>query len=477
MRKWGQGICGLIVLVMLLTGCGSASNDAVRTNSDSASEAAVVTEMNGGAADQLGLEGSAVNSKSDSSADNKPAGNQAPEPAGGGGTAPPDADKAASGQGAGFAAGDASAAGLNKKLIYRANLSMEVKDYGKAEDEVRREVTQAGGYIVEFSENLSQREQGGTLVAKIPAAGFASFLDRLEQVEHASLRRNIQGQDVSEEYVDLEARLKAKELLESQYIEFMNKATKAADLVSFANELGQIQEEIERLKGRMRYIDQNVAFSTVQLDLYESEEMFAGDPAASGPLMQRAGDALSGSLRALWTGLQWLVVALAWLLPMLVTGAVVWLVARVFRRRMPRSPWKGDSKKTAGRNIHGPYGNGPYGTSGPAGRPTTGDPARPFASDVPPSAAPSPGGSPESSGSAPGLPVPAGTADGAGDPSGAGRPGEPGTGPGAGTGTAAGAGTPAGSGTAAGTDSPAEKRGSDQPGPLNGRDGEPPVKP
>lgn len=460
MRKWGQGICGLIVLVMLLTGCGSASNDAGMMSSDSASEAAVETGMNGSAADQLGLEGSAANSTSDSSADNKPAGNQAPEPAGGGGAAPPDGDKAASGQGAGFAAGDASTAGLNKKLIYTANLSMEVKDYGKAEDEVRREVTQAGGYIVEFSENLSQREQGGTLVAKIPAAGFAPFLDRLEQVEHASLRRNIQGQDVSEEYVDLEARLKAKELLESQYIEFMNKATKAADLVSFANELGQIQEEIERLKGRMRYIDQNVAFSTVQLDLYESEEMFAGDPATSGPLMQRAGDALSGSLRALWTGLQWLVVALAWLLPLLVIGAVIWLAARVFRRRMPSG-----RRNAEGRNI-----NGPYGTSGPAGPRPAGDPGRPFASDVPPAAAP--GGSPGPSGAASGQLAPAGMADGAGDPS---RAGEQETEPG--TGTAAETGTPAGAGTSAGTGTPAEKRGTDQPGPLNGRDGEPPVKP
>ncbi|WP_232238836.1 DUF4349 domain-containing protein, partial [Paenibacillus forsythiae] len=116
---------------------------------------------------------------------------------------------------------------MNKKLIYRANLNMEVENYEQAQTEVRNMVNLARGYILGFTETLSDSEHGGTFLVKIPASGFSSFLDNLEKIKNESLQRSIEGQDVSEEYVDLEARLKAKQLLESQYVEFMKKATQA----------------------------------------------------------------------------------------------------------------------------------------------------------------------------------------------------------------------------------------------------------
>lgn len=118
------------------------------------------------------------------------------------------------------------AAGLNKKLIYHANLNMEVENYEKAQTEVRNWVNLARGYIIGFTETVSDSEHGGTFVVKVPATGFSSFMDNLEKVKHESLQRSIEGQDVSEEYVDLEARLKAKQLLETQYIEFMKRLSK-----------------------------------------------------------------------------------------------------------------------------------------------------------------------------------------------------------------------------------------------------------
>lgn len=89
--------------------------------------------------------------------------------------------------------------------------------------------------------------------------------------------------------MDLESRLKAKQMMEAQYIDFMKKATKPADLVQFANQLGEIQEQIEQIKGRMRYIDQNVSFSTVELRLYQTEKSLTLTKTnAQGPLGERA---------------------------------------------------------------------------------------------------------------------------------------------------------------------------------------------
>ncbi|WP_340004296.1 DUF4349 domain-containing protein [Paenibacillus sp. FSL K6-0276] len=326
MRKWGLHYLCLLILAVVLAGCGSADSnsagDSLAKNNSSMSndEAAKIEEA------QNSMASSADQSTS-----------AAPETAAGGsedsavkGSTSENTNQAS----AGFTGSDV-VAGLNKKLIYKANLNMEVEDYGKAQTEIRNMVTMANGYIIEFNENMSQYEQGGTFILKVPATGFSPFLNNLEKVKHESLQRSIQGQDVSEEYVDLESRLKAKQLMEAQYTEFMKKATKSTDLVAFANELGSIQETIEQIKGRMRYINQNVSFSTVELRVYQTDASIAvKEKEEQGPLMERASDALKGSLNALSVMFQWIVVILAGALPILIGVAIILAIVLVTRKNM-----------------------------------------------------------------------------------------------------------------------------------------------
>lgn len=341
MRRWGlYYLLCVFVTAVVLAGCSSGdSNSAADRSADSAltSEAAVegstASYPDSKVADKADKDKSLSNNAA-------AADGQAAQQGNGGNSAAGSADTGQTP--AGFTGTDV-VAGLNKKLIYKANLSMEVTDYGAAQTEVRNMVTLAGGYIIEFSESMSEYEKGGTFVMKVPASGFSPFLNKLEKVKHEELQRSIQGQDVSEEYVDLESRLKAKQLMETQYIDFMKKATKAADLVEFANQLGEIQESIEQIKGRMRYIDQNVAFSTVELRLYETEESLAATKSnTQGPLGARASEALQGSIKALSVMFQWLVVMLAAALPVLivaaVVGAIVFWSRRAVKRRQPARP-------------------------------------------------------------------------------------------------------------------------------------------
>ncbi|WP_238650250.1 DUF4349 domain-containing protein [Paenibacillus piscarius] len=339
MRKWGlHYLLCILVAAVVLAGCSSSDKDS--GSADRAVENAFTSEssVEGSAAS---LPDAKVADEDKSLSNNAAAANGTPAQQGDG--ADPAAGGSETGQTpAGFTGTDV-VAGLNKKLIYKANLSMEVADYGAAQTEVRNLVTLAGGYIIEFTESMSEYEKGGTFVMKVPASGFSPFLNKLEKVKHEELQRSIQGQDVSEEYVDLESRLKAKQLMETQYIDFMKKATKPADLVQFANQLGEIQESIERIKGRMRYIDQNVSFSTVELRLYETEESLAATKSKTqGPLGARASEALQGSLKALSVMFQWLVVILAAALPVLIIAAVVAVVViwlrRAVKRRQPARP-------------------------------------------------------------------------------------------------------------------------------------------
>lgn len=215
---------------------------------------------------------------------------------------------------------------------------MEVEDYAKAQSEIRNLVALTGGYIVEFSENQSQHELGGNFILKVPAAGFSPFLDKLEQLKPKSMQRTIQGQDVSEEYVDLESRLKVKEAMEARYLKFVEEATQTSQLVKFVNELERIQTEIEQIKGRMRYIDSNVAYSTVEIRLYQPEQ--AGSAMAEGdetPLLERAKQALTGSIEVLSLILQWLIVLLAGALPVIAIAAVIVVPLWLLRRRQAQN--------------------------------------------------------------------------------------------------------------------------------------------
>ncbi|MCM3038372.1 DUF4349 domain-containing protein [Paenibacillus motobuensis] len=320
MCKWGNWKAAVLLLLslLLLSGCGSAKvsqNDSMARSDDNFAVADKATSMNTMAAESVPQsEGGDLQSIPNGSGDTG---------------------------GSGFQAVD-MLAGMNKKLIYTANVVMQVDDYSKAQSEIRNQVTLAGGYIVDFSENRSLEEQGGTITIKVPSTGFSSFLEQLEKLDHKSLQRSIQGQDVSEEYVDLESRLKVKEAMEARYLKFIDEATKTSQLVEYVNELERIQTEIEQIKGRMRYLDSNVSFSTVEIRLYQPDvKLLQNASQEKSPLLERAGKALNGSIQVVSTMLEWLVVVLAGAVPVIVIAgiifAIVWLLQRAIRTRARHS--------------------------------------------------------------------------------------------------------------------------------------------
>lgn len=314
------GAC--LLLAAALTGCGTSGDQKSGAAAAPHAEAASSTAKFG-----------AVERKEDASPQGAGAANQAADKALGTAINAGQAGFSPSGTAPDLGA---SSEGLNRKLIYKANLTMKVKDYSQAQSKIRDLTALSGGYVLQFTETGTTHEVGGQLVLKIPASGFASFLKELEKLPHLNLQQSMQGQDVSEEYVDLEARLKAKQVVEARYLEFMQKATKTDDLVAFTNELGKIQEQIEQIKGRMRYIDQNVAYSTVEIRVYQPEGIVDnnGSEGEGQGVFTKARIAMNTSLNVLSSAGQGIVVAAAALLPLMAAAAVVGIpVVYVVRRR------------------------------------------------------------------------------------------------------------------------------------------------
>jgi hypothetical protein len=217
-------------------------------------------------------------------------------------------------------------AGFDRKVIYRANLVMKVEEFKTAEEQLLNLIHLGGAYVLQFSDSRNTDEVGATYVIKVPSNGFSPFLEKLQNIKTLHREREVEGSDVTEEYVDLDARLKAKQVVESRLLTFMDKATKTDDLVRFSNELARVQEEIEQIKGRIRYLDQNVAFSTINLRLYQAtgiEEIKEEKVAEKQSFSDRISAALSGSTRVLRQFGEGVLVVLAALLPVLVVLAFV----------------------------------------------------------------------------------------------------------------------------------------------------------
>ncbi|MBP1949669.1 hypothetical protein J2Z82_002609 [Virgibacillus litoralis] len=160
---------------------------------------------------------------------------------------------------------------VNRKIIYTANLRIEVKNYKKAVNDIQNQVADRGGYIVESNMHGGSEDSStnGQLTARIPQEQFREFVQLVEDGSSEVLESSISGQDVTEEYVDLESRLKSKRVVEKRLLSFMEQAKKTKDLLTISDDLAKVQGEIEEITGRMNYLENKADLATVTIHIQE----------------------------------------------------------------------------------------------------------------------------------------------------------------------------------------------------------------
>jgi major membrane immunogen (membrane-anchored lipoprotein) len=160
----------------------------------------------------------------------------------------------------------------DQMVIYQAELGIRVKNFEQTVQNLEIKAKKYGGYIAESNVTKDGNELvSGSLRLRIPQEHFQDFLTDAEGQAAEVLQRNINGQDVTEEYVDLESRLKSKKAVEERLLSFMKNAAKTEDLLKISTDLASVQEEIEVIEGRMKYLENQTSFSTVNITLYEKK--------------------------------------------------------------------------------------------------------------------------------------------------------------------------------------------------------------
>ncbi|MFJ5530655.1 DUF4349 domain-containing protein [Streptomyces sp. NPDC093261] len=252
----------------------------------------------------------------------------------------------AQGQGAaGGGAGGGSRAGgavprLTDAIIRTASLTVRVKDVPKALDEARTTAENAGGYV--GSENTSRDLEGHErtrLVLRVPTGTYDEVLAALEGAG-TLVERTARAEDVTDQVVDVDSRVKSQRAGVARVRELMDRATGIRDVVALEDELNTRQADLEALLARQASLKDRTGLATITLSL--SAPPVRNETKKSGPGFL---DALAGGWRVFVTLLRWIALAIGAALPFAVLAAL--LVLLWVRAVRPRPAGHGAVAPTA----------------------------------------------------------------------------------------------------------------------------------
>lgn len=154
------------------------------------------------------------------------------------------------------------------KIIKTADLSFQTPDLSTSYENLHADIKKYKAIIQNDESGKTDESVYRNLTIRIPSQHFDSFIaDISKGVQHFD-RKEISQQDVTEEYVDTESRMKSKKKLEERYLQLLSKASKVSEMLEIEKKLAEIREEIEAKEGQLKYMQNRVSMSTVNIQMY-----------------------------------------------------------------------------------------------------------------------------------------------------------------------------------------------------------------
>jgi hypothetical protein len=208
-----------------------------------------------------------------------------------------------------------------RKIIYEAEISLVVKKMAETEAQITKLLKQHDGYVADANVDRRQGEElTGRWKVRVPAGQFDAFLDEVSKLGIAESRRQT-AQDVTEEFVDLEAQISNKKKLEERIVALLKDASGTIkDVIEVERELARVRGEVEQMEGRLRYLTNRTDLTTISIVAREEENYV---PPAAPTFANRIVQAWNSSLASLRTFGERLVVAVVAAFPWLVVASAV----------------------------------------------------------------------------------------------------------------------------------------------------------
>ena len=192
----------------------------------------------------------------------------------------------------------------DSKIIKTANLKLEIKDFKKYNDFVHNAVKQYGAYVAQEDQNLTEEKSEATITIKVPVPQFEKMMNKLPD-DGKVTEKKISSEDVTGEVVDTKSRLEAKKQMRLKYLEFLKQSKNMEEVLQVQSEINSIQEQIESAAGRVAFLTNQSAMSTINLTFYQPLDGYKPTDAAPSFLI-RVGNAFktgAGWIAELFVGL------------------------------------------------------------------------------------------------------------------------------------------------------------------------------
>ena len=159
---------------------------------------------------------------------------------------------------------------VERKLIKEGRVEFETNDLNSTRKTIFEAVKKYKGYVSSDQEFNSPGRKSNTVIIRVPADNFDNLLSEATQGVKRFESKEINVKDVTEEFLDIQARLKTKKELEQRFIDLLKVAKNVTEILEIEKQIGELRSDIESIEGRLKYLQNRVSFSTLTMTFYET---------------------------------------------------------------------------------------------------------------------------------------------------------------------------------------------------------------
>jgi len=213
---------------------------------------------------------------------------------------------------------------IERKLLREAFVYFQADDVAATRNSINTLAKQFSAYVSSHKEESYNDNLEYQTVVRVPSGNLDEFTAKLEPLAKKMRSKNLSSHDVTDEYIDIYARLTTKRELEKRYREILRKATKVTEMLEVERQLETVRGEIESMEARIEHINNHVAYSTVTITYYQHVVTADGEP---------FGQEIANSLGTGWSRMLAFIVAMLSAWPLLIFGSLaVWLSVKAVRK-------------------------------------------------------------------------------------------------------------------------------------------------
>ncbi len=218
---------------------------------------------------------------------------------------------------------DSKEIAIEKKVIKTGNIQMEVNNYNETREKMLQIIKKHDAYISNENESKNSYRLNNQLTIRVPKENFDTLVVQITALADQLDTKSINLKDVTEEYIDITTRLKNKREVEKRYREILQEAKTITDILKVEEHLRVVREEIEAKEGRLKYLNNQVSLSTINLTMYQEFENRSS---------RSFGDEIGDAFRGGWHGLVGVFLALIRIWPLTIiwiSGIVIFLLQHI----------------------------------------------------------------------------------------------------------------------------------------------------